>query len=68
MTEPTHAHVDEWNRFIVRSRDYYAAARVAALSGWWLHCWSWEETDWDYIEIYDTKHDTIVSFDTRGTL
>lgn len=49
-----HAHTDEWHRFILRCKDFRTASEYAADSGWWLHCWDWEPSEWDALAIIDT--------------
>ena len=56
MRESTHTH--EWDRFILRGRDFYEAARFASKEGWWLHCWKYEHKD-DILEVVDTYHGTV---------
>lgn len=46
-------HSGERDRFIITAPDFNLAARTAAHLGWWLHCWSWQETDVAEITIAD---------------
>lgn len=38
-------HTHEWGRFTIRAQDLMQAGRLAAVLGWWLHCWQFEEAD-----------------------
>lgn len=38
-------HDHEWDRFLIRSYSFHDAAELAALLGWWLHCWQWKQCE-----------------------
>lgn len=37
---------------VLASRDFYAAAEYAANKSWWLHAWTWLETETDEVVEY----------------
>ena len=39
------AFAGQWYVFEIYCQDFYAAARLAAERGWWLHAWRWRTDD-----------------------
>lgn len=57
-----HAHIHEWDRYIIYSKTFRAASEYAAENGWWLHCWRWRTGDDapDAPTVIDTYSDPAV--------